>query len=86
MATAPTPAPKAAPVAAPAAPTPPAATPAVPAVQYIRAVYGRMVDPHTGAEYSQAPCKLFERTGWVDSQLDAKKMVLCDGPEVADES
>lgn len=67
---------------------PKAAAPKTPEAkaQYIRAVYGRMVDPLTGTEYSQAPCKLFERTGWVDAQLDAKKLVLCDGPEVVDES
>ena len=45
---------------------------------YIRAVHGRMVDPHTALEYSQTPSELLKRTGWVDSQLQAKKMELVD--------
>ena len=45
---------------------------------YIKAVYGRMVDPHTALEYTQTPSELFKRTGWVESQLQAKKMELVD--------
>ena len=47
-------------------------------VTYIRAVFGKMVDPHTALEYSQVPSELLKRTGWVDSQLAAKKMELVD--------
>lgn len=45
---------------------------------YVRAVHGRMCDPHTALEYSQIPTELLKRTGWVDSQLQAKKMELVD--------
>ena len=45
---------------------------------YIKTVYGRMVDPHTALEYTQTPSELFKRTGWVESQLQAKKMELVD--------
>ena len=47
-------------------------------VEYIRAVYGRMVDPLTALEYSGIPSELYKRTSWVDSQLEAKKLELCD--------
>ena len=46
--------------------------------QYIRAVYGRMVDPLTALEYTGIPSELYKRTSWVDSQLEAKKLELCD--------
>ena len=49
-----------------------------PKAEYIRAVYGRMVDPHTGLEYTGIPSELYKRTSWVDSQLEAKKLELCD--------
>ena len=64
-----------------AAPKPPEAK-----VQHIRAVYGRMVDPLTGLEYTGIPSELYKRTSWVDSQLEAKKLELCDPPaQPADE-
>ena len=53
----------------------------VPKAEYIRAVYGRMVDPLTGLEYTGVPSELYKRTSWVDSQLEAKKLELCDAPE-----
>ena len=56
-----------------------------PKVEYIRAVYGRMVDPLTALEYTGVPSELYKRTSWVDSQLEAKKLELCDPPEPADE-
>ena len=49
-----------------------------PKAQYIRAVYGRMVDPLTALEYIGIPSELYKRTSWVDSQLEAKKLELCD--------
>lgn len=42
----------------------------------IRAVYGRMVDPHTGLVFDLAPCELFKMTPWVQCQVDAGKLVL----------
>ena len=45
-------------------------------VKLIQAVYGRMVDPHTGKEFTQTPKIAGEITGWVQSQLDAGKLVL----------
>ena len=64
---------------------PKAAAPKAPEVkaQYIRAVYGRMVDPLTALEYTGVPSELYKRTSWVDSQLEAKKLELCDPPEEA---
>ena len=44
--------------------------------QLIRAVYGLMVDPHTGLRYEQKPSELLKMTGWVQSQLDAGKLEL----------
>lgn len=38
--------------------------------------FGRMVDPTTGEIYDRKPTELVKRTGWVDSQLEAKKMSL----------
>ena len=65
------------------APNPKAAAPKTPEVkvEYIRAVYGRMVDPHTALEYTGIPSELYKRTSWVESQLEAKKLELCDPPE-----
>ena len=71
--------PKAGPKAA-APKTPEAKTPEAKA-EYIRAVYGRMVDPLTALEYTGVPSELYKRTGWVDSQLEAKKLELCDPPD-----
>ena len=45
---------------------------------YIKSIYGVMVDPHTALRYTQVPSELLKRTGWVDSQLEAKKLELCD--------
>ena len=66
-------------------PQAPKAAPKVeePKAQYIRAVYGRMVDPLTALEYTGIPSELYKRTSWVDSQLEAKKLELCDPPEEA---
>lgn len=47
-------------------------------VQGIRSVYGRMVDPHTAIEYTVKPAELLKRTSWVDSQVQAGKLELCD--------
>ena len=59
---------------------PKAAAPKTPEAkaQYIRAVYGRMVDPLTALEYTGIPSELYKRSSWVDSQLEAKKLELCD--------
>ena len=63
-------------------PQAPKAAPKVeePKAQYIRAVHGRMVDPLTALEYNVVPSELFKRTSWVDSQIEAKKLELCDPP------
>ena len=50
---------------------------------YIKSIYGRMVDPLTALEYTGIPSELYKRTSWVDSQLEAKKLELCDPPEEA---
>lgn len=47
-------------------------------VQGIRAVWGRMVDPHTAIEFNVTPSELLKRTPWVDSQIQAGKLELCD--------
>ena len=47
----------------------------------IRAVYGRMVDPLTGMEYTGVPSELLKDSSWITSQLEAKKLELCDAPE-----
>ena len=52
-----------------------------PAQKLIRAVYGRMVDPLTGMEYTGVPSELLKDSSWVTSQLEAKKLELCDAPE-----
>ena len=64
---------------------PKAAVPKTPEVkvEYIRAVYGRMVDPLTALEYTGVPSDLYKRTSCVDSQLEAKKLELCDPLEEA---
>ena len=59
-------------------PEPKITSKAAPKPVYIKTVYGRMVDPHTALEYTQTPSEIFKRTGWVDSQLQAKKMELVD--------
>ena len=46
----------------------------VPKKQSVRAVFGRMVDPHTGVEYTQMPQALGKITAWVQSQIDAGKI------------
>jgi hypothetical protein len=47
-----------------------------PSGQLIRAVYGRMVDPHTGLSFDVVPCELLKMTGWVKSQIEAGKLEL----------
>lgn len=42
----------------------------------IRTVYGRMVDPHTNLTFDLKPSELFKMTPWVQSQIEAGKMVL----------
>jgi hypothetical protein len=58
---------------------PGAAAPAAPASpKQIKAVYGLMVDPHTGLSFNLTPCELLKLTPWVQSQLDAGKLALVD--------
>ena len=52
------------------------AAPSVPAQKKIKAVYGLMVDPHTGLSFNLKPCELLKLTPWVQSQLDAGKLAL----------
>lgn len=40
----------------------------------LRAVHGRMVDPHTGREFLLVPCEAGEVTPWMQSQIDAGKL------------
>lgn len=42
----------------------------------IRAVYGRMVDPHTGLVFDLKPCELLKITPWVQCQVEAGKLVV----------
>ena len=49
-----------------------------PKIQGIKSVYGRMVDPTTALEYNMEPSELYKRTAWVDSQIEAGKLQLCD--------
>ena len=51
----------------------PQGPPAKPAL--IRAVYGRMVDLHTNAEYLQEAAREEVPSGWLDSQVAAGKLV-----------
>ena len=59
-------------------PEPKITSKAAPKPVYIKTVYGRMVDPLTALEYTGIPSELYKRTSWVDSQLEAKKLELCD--------
>lgn len=74
-------APEASPEPEPKAPEPKAPEPeeqkTKPATK-IRAVYGRMVDPTTGLEFTQVPGELFKKSSWVQSQIDAGKLVLVE--------
>ena len=85
MATAPDNTDATAPVATKADPKPadPKVQKAAPKPVFVRAVYGRMVDPLTALEYTTLPTELYKRTSWVDSQLEAKKLELCDPPQEA---
>jgi len=56
----------------------PAPVSAAPAPKKIKAVYGLMVDPHTGLSFNLKPCELLKLTPWVQSQLDAGKLALVD--------
>ena len=44
--------------------------------QRIRSVYGRMVDPHTGCTFDLAGGELLKMTPWVQSQIEAGKLLL----------
>ena len=56
--------------------TPVEAETSKPSGQLIRAVYGRMVDPHTSLIYDVVPSELLKMTGWVKSQIEAGKLEL----------
>ena len=45
-------------------------------IKTIQAVYGRMVDPHTGEEFTCIPKVAGQLTSWVQSQVDAGKLAL----------
>ena len=57
----------------------PAAASVAAAPKRIRSVYGLMVDPHTGCTFNLTPCELLKMTPWVQSQIDAGKLVLEGG-------
>lgn len=42
----------------------------------IRAVHGRMVDPHTGEQFDLEPKPCGKITGWMQAQVDAGKLAL----------
>lgn len=42
----------------------------------VRAVYGLMVDPHTGQMFGMQPRTLDDLTPWVRSQIEADKLRL----------
>lgn len=48
---------------------------------YIVSLVGRMVDPLTNTEFGPIPQEVTYTNGWVDSQVEAKKLALCDKPE-----
>ena len=50
--------------------------PAAASPRNIKAVYGLMVDPHTGHTFNLKPCELLKMTPWVQSQIDAGKLML----------
>ena len=52
--------------------------PEVPEYRMIATVYGDMHDPHTGLSFSLKPCELLKHSGWIDSQVEAGKMVYVD--------
>ena len=54
----------------------PAAASAAASPKNIKAVYGLMVDPHTGCTFNLKPCELLKMTPWVQSQIDAGKLLL----------
>jgi hypothetical protein len=45
-----------------------------PKKQSVRAVFGRMVDPHTGVEFTERLQELSKVTAWVQAQIDAGKI------------
>lgn len=49
---------------------------AEPEAKTIRAVYGRMVDPHTNEEFTTTVKPTGKITSWVQCQIDAGKLVL----------
>jgi len=46
--------------------------------QYVRATAGAMYDPFTGVVFTQTPQPVDLISSWVQSQLDANKLVLVD--------
>lgn len=44
--------------------------------KWIRAIYGRMVDPFTKVTYDTIPIEYHAPSGWVASQLEASKMEM----------
>jgi hypothetical protein len=42
----------------------------------VQAVYGRMVDPFTKITYDVVPQPLNVKNGWVDSQVEAGKLLI----------
>jgi hypothetical protein len=48
-----------------------------PLIQCIRTVHGPMLDLFTNTRYTQIPQPVGTISSWVQSQLDAGKMVLC---------
>lgn len=47
--------------------------------QTVKAVYGRMVEPHTGEVFDQKPSELLKLTPWVQSQIETGKLVIVTG-------
>lgn len=61
-----------------AAPTVAPDVEAKPEYRMIATVYGDMHDPHTGLSFTLKPCELLKHSGWIDSQVEAGKMVYVD--------
>lgn len=62
----------------PPAPTVDQPAPLVPEYRMIATVYGVMHDPHTGLTFTLQPTELLKHSGWIDSQVEAGKMVYVD--------
>jgi hypothetical protein len=63
-------------VVTPAVVTPTPAPAPAPSPVMVSTVYGRMVDPLSMQSYDRTPSELLKRTGWIDSQIAAGKMVV----------